>query len=51
MGGQRLCQLEEDIGRLRTESHEAMKNLEAGVQHALAKLDLRLHTLEQKWAK
>ena len=51
MGGQRLCQLEEDIGRLRTESHEAMKNLEAGVQHALAKLDLRLQTLEQKWAK
>ena len=51
MGGRRLSQLEEDIGRLRTESHEAMKNLEAGVQQALAKMDLRLQTLEQKWAK
>ena len=45
-----MSQLEEDIGRLRTESQEAMKNLDAGVQQALAKMDLRLQTLEQNWA-
>ena len=51
MGGRRLSQLEEDIGRLRTESQEAMKNLDAGVQQALAKMDLRLQSLEQNWDK
>ena len=51
MGGRRLGQLEEDIGRLCTEFQDGMKNLEAVVQQSLAKMDLRIQSLEQNWAK
>ena len=51
LGGRRLEQLEEDIGRLRTEFQDAMRKLEAVVQQSLDQLDNRMQSLEQKWAK
>ena len=51
MGGRRLEQLEEDIGRLRSKFQQALKKLEAEVQHSLVHLDNRILCLEQNWAK
>ena len=51
LGGRRLDQVEEDIGRIRTEFQESMRTLEAKVKLSLDHLDNRLQSLEQKWSK